>query len=77
MNGVLQELGVQSDAIFRSEYWQLPIDQQEGLQMSFLYWYLELGMCSSNRNNVNRWWFGPHASQIAVSGLHYQLNRLL
>lgn len=25
-------------------YWQLPIDKQEGLQMSFLYWYLELGM---------------------------------
>lgn len=27
-----------------SEFWQLPIDKQEGLQMSFLYWYLELGM---------------------------------
>lgn len=26
------------------EYWQLPIDKQEGLQMSFLCWYLELGM---------------------------------
>lgn len=26
------------------EYWQLPIDKQEGLQMAFLCWYLELGM---------------------------------
>ena len=45
MNGVLQELGVQGDAIF--QFWVLAApDWQTGRapKMSFLYWYLELGM---------------------------------
>lgn len=77
MNGVLQELGVQSDAIFRvwvlaAPNWQIG---RAPNVISILVFRTRDG--SSNRNNVNRWWFGPQVSQIAVSGLHYQLNRLL
>lgn len=60
-----------------SEDWQLPADKQVGFQnvISILVFRTWTGF--SNRNNVNRWWFGPRASQIAVSRPHYQLNGLL
>lgn len=76
-NEVFQEPRVQGDSILEFRMLSAPIDKQVELQnfISLLVFRTWNGL--SNRNNVNRWWFGLQISQIAVSQLHYQLNRLL